>query len=92
MATLNIDKGQGKGTYKMTTGIASLASGDTIVTKFNNIVSVQVTAAPTSGYAFAFVSGISGSTVTIGVYGAASGTAPSALTTAINVHYTVVGY
>jgi hypothetical protein len=94
MTTVNLERGKGIGTYKMSTGNASLANGDTITVKFSNIESIQLTAVEgTSGdYAFAFVQSVSGSTITVGVYGAASGAAPAALTTAITVHYSVVGY
>ncbi len=92
--TLNADRGEGLGTFKIATGTASLADGDTITVKFDNIESVQVTAEETTSgdYAVAFVRSVSGKVVTVGVYGAAAATAPSALTTAVTVHYTVVGY
>ena len=94
MVTLNMERGGGKGTFKVSTGSASLANGDTITVKFANIESVHLTAVEgTSGdYAIAFVQSISGSVVTVGVYGAAGGTAPAALTTAITVHYEIIGY
>ena len=93
MVTLNIPRGEGLGSFKMSTGIVSLANGDTIATKFDNIVSVQLTAVDSSGnYAVANVISISGNTVTVGLTGAASGTAAATLTTAIDVHYTIIGY
>ena len=94
MVTLNVDRGEGKGTYKMSTGSASLANGDTITVKFANIESVQLTAVEgTAGdYAFAFVQSIAGSVVTVGVYGAAAAAAPAALTAAITVYYEIIGY
>ena len=67
MVTLNIPRGEGLGSFKMSTGIVSLANGDTITTKFDNIVSVQLTAVDSSGnYAVANVISISGNTVTVG--------------------------
>ena len=93
MVTLNIETGSGRGTYKMTTGVVSLANGDTITVPFNNVVSVQLTAVEPSGdYAAANVISISKGTITVGLTGAASGTAAATLKTAIDVHYTVIGY
>ncbi len=93
MVTLNIPRGEGLGTFKMVTGVASLANGDTITTKLDTIVSVQLTAvAPSGTYAVANEISTSGGVVTVGLTGAASGTAAATLTTAIDVHYTIIGY
>lgn len=92
MVTLNVDRGAGLGTYKMATGSASLANGDTITTKFSNIESVSLTAESTSGNYVVVNFSISGNTVTVYLAGAASGTAPSTLTGSVTVHYQIVGY
>jgi hypothetical protein len=94
MTTINLSQGEGLGTYKMVTGTASLADGGTLTAKFANIVSVQLTAvSSTSGnYTITFIKSVSGSVVTVGIYGAASGSAPAAITSAITIHYTIVGY
>ena len=92
MVTVNIERGAGLGTYKMAAGSASLSNGDTITTKFANIESVQLTAESTTGnYVIANFS-VSGNTVTVFLAGAASGTAPSTLTSAVTVHYQIIGY
>ena len=92
MVTLNIPRGEGLGSFKMSTGVVSLANGDTITTKFDNIESVQLTAESTSGNYVIVNSAVSGNTVTVYLAGAASGTAPSTLTSAVTVHYTIIGY
>ena len=93
MVTLNIEKGEGLGTYKETTGVVSLANGDTITSPYKNIISVQLTPVAASGnYAVGNVISISGSTITVGLTGAASGTVAATLTSAIDVHYTIIGY
>ena len=92
MVTVNIDRGAGLGTYTMAAGSASLSNGDTITTKFDNIESVQLTAESTTGnYVIANFS-VSGNTVTVFLAGAASGTAPSTLSSAVTVHYQIIGY
>ena len=92
MATLNIDRGAGLGTYKMAAGNASLSNGDTITTKFKNIVSVGLTAESSSGNYVIVNFSVSGNTVTVYLAGAASGTAPSTLSSAVTVHYQIIGY
>lgn len=93
MVTVNLSRGEGKGTYKESTGVVSLSNGDTITVKFANIESVSLTAEAASGnYVIANVISISGNTVTVGLSGAASATAPSTLTSAVNVHYAIRGY
>lgn len=92
MVTLNIDRGAGLGTFKMAAGSVSLSNGDTIVTKFSNIESVSLTAETTSGNYVVVNFSISGNTVTVYLAGAASGTAPSTLTSAVIVHYQIIGY
>ena len=92
MVTVNMERGAGLGTYKMAAGSASLSNGDTITVKFGTIESVQLTAESTTGnYVIANFS-VSGSTVTVYLAGAASGTAPSTLTSAVTVHYQIMGY
>jgi|ACXJ01.1.fsa_nt_gi hypothetical protein len=92
MVTVNIERGAGLGTYKMAAGSASLSNGDTITTKFSNIESVQLTAESTSGNYVIVNFAVSGNTVTVYLAGAASGTAPSTLTSAVTVHYQIIGY
>lgn len=92
MVTLNVDRGAGKGTYKEVAGSDSLSNGDTITTSFENIESVSLTAESTSGNYVIVNFSISGNTVTVYLAGAASGTAPSTLTSAVTVHYQIVGY
>lgn len=93
MVTLNVERGEGKGTYKMAVGVASIANGGTITVDFNNIVSVALTPVAASGdYAIADVISISGNTVTVGLAGAASGTAPSSITSNTDVYYVIIGY
>ena len=92
MVTLNVDRGAGKGTYKEVAGSASLSNGDTITTSFENIESVSLTAESTSGNYVIVNFSISGNTVTVYLAGAASGTAPSTLTSAVTVHYKIIGY
>ena len=92
MVTLNVDRGAGKGTYKEVAGSASLSNGDTITTKFANIESVGLTAESTSGNYVIVNFAVSGNTVTVYLAGAASGTAPSTLTSAVTVHYKILGY
>ena len=92
MVTLNVDRGAGKGTYKEVAGSASLSNGDTITTKFDNIESVQLTAESSTGNYVIVNFSVSGNTVTVFLAGAASGTAPSTLTSAVTVHYTIIGY
>ena len=92
MVTLNVDRGAGKGTYKEVAGSASLSNGDTITTKFSNIEAVQLTAVSSSGNYVIVNFSVSGNTVTVYLAGAASGTAPSTLTSAVTVHYQIIGY
>ena len=92
MVTLNVDRGAGKGTYKEVAGSASLSNGDTITTKFANIESVGLTAESKSGNYVIVNFSVSGNTVTVYLAGAASGTAPSTLTSAVTVHYQILGY
>ena len=92
MVTLNVDRGAGQGTYKMATGSASLSNGDTITTKFSHIESVGLTAVSSSGNYVIVNFSVSGNTVTVYLAGAASGTAPSTLTSAVTVHYQIIGY
>ena len=92
MVTLNIPRGEGLGSFKMSTGVVSLANGDTISVKFDNIESVQLTAESTTGNYVIVNSSVSGNTVTVFLAGAASGTAPSTLTSAVTVHYQIIGY
>ena len=92
MATLNIPRGTGKGTYKIAEGSVSISNGDAITTRFNNIDSVSLTAESTSGNFVIVNFSISGNTVTVYLAGAASGTAPSTLTSAVTVHYQIIGY
>ena len=92
MVTLNVDRGAGKGTYKEVAGSTSLSNGDTITTKFANIESVGLTAESTSGNYVIVNFAVSGNTVTVYLAGAASGTAPSTLTSAVTVHYQILGY
>ena len=92
MVTVNIDRGAGLGTYKMAAGSASLSNKDTITTKFDNIESVQLTAESTTGNYVIVNFSVSGNTVTVFLAGAASGTAPSTLTSAVTVHYQIIGY
>ena len=92
MVTLNVDRGAGKGTYKEVAGSASLSNGDTITTKFANIESVGLTAESTSGNYVIVNFSVSKNTVTVYLAGAASGTAPSTLTSAVTVHYQILGY
>ena len=92
MVTLNIPRGEGLGSFKMSTGVVSLANGDTISVKFDNIESVQLTAESSTGNYVIVNSSVSGNTVTVFLAGAASGTAPSTLTSAVTVHYTIIGY
>ena len=92
MATLNIPRGSGKGTYKIAQGNVSLSNGDTITTKFGNIESVSLTAESTSGNYVIVNFAVTGNTVTVYLAGAASGTAPSTLTSAVTVHYQIIGY
>ena len=92
MVTLNVDRGAGKGTYKEVAGSASLSNGDTITTKFDNIESVQLTAESSTGNYVIVNFSVSGNTVTVFLAGAASGTAPSTLTSAVTVHYQIIGY
>ena len=92
MVTLNVDRGAGKGTYKEVAGSASLSNWDTITTKFANIESVGLTAESTSGNYVIVNFAVSGNTVTVYLAGAASGTAPSTLTSAVTVHYQILGY
>ena len=92
MVTVNVPRGAGKGTFKMSVGSASLANGDTITVKFGTIESVQLTAESTSGNYVVCNFSVSGSTVTVYLAGAASGTAPSTLTSAQTVHYVIIGY
>ena len=92
MVTLNIPRGEGLGSFKMSTGVVSLANGDTISVKFDNIESVQLTAESTTGNYVIVNSSVSGNTVTVFLAGAASGTAPSTLSSAVTVHYQIIGY
>ena len=92
MVTLNVDRGAGKGTYKEVAGSASRSNGDTITTKFANIESVGLTAESTSGNYVIVNFAVSGNTVNLYIAGAASGTAPSTLTSAVTVHYQIIGY
>ena len=92
MVTLNIPRGEGLGSFKMSTGVVSLANGDTITTKFAHIESVGLTAESTSGNYVIVNFSVSGNTVTVYLAGAASGTAPSTLTSAVTVHYQILGY
>lgn len=92
MVTLNVDRGAGKGTYKEVAGSASLSNGDTITTKFAHIESVGLTAESTSGNYVIVNFSVSGNTVTVYLAGAASGTAPSTLSSAVTVHYQIIGY
>ena len=92
MVTLNVDRGAGLGSYKMSAGSVSLSNGDTIVTKFDNVEAVSLTAESTSGNYVIVNFSISGNTITVFLAGAASGTAPSTLTSAVTVHYQIIGY
>jgi hypothetical protein len=76
----------------MAAGSASLSNGDTITTKFSNIESVQLTAESTTGNYVIVNFSVSGNTVTVFLAGAASGTAPSTLSSAVTVHYQIIGY
>jgi len=92
MVTLNVDRGAGLGSYKMNAGSASLSNGDTIKAPFDNVESVSLTAETTSGNYVVVNFAISGNTITVYLAGAASGTAPSTLTSAETVHYQIIGY
>ena len=76
----------------MAAGSASLSNGDTITTKFDNIESVQLTAESTTGNYVIVNFSVSVNTVTVFLAGAASGTAPSTLSSAVTVHYQIIGY
>lgn len=92
MVTLNVDRGAGQGTFKEATGNVSLSNGDTITTKFSHIESVGLTAVSSSGNYVIVNFSVSGNTVTVYLAGAASGTAPSTLSSAVTVHYQIIGY
>jgi hypothetical protein len=88
----NLPLGFGLGTGKVSYGSASVADGDTIDTGLDNIVSVQLTAQADSGsYAVANVESISGGTITVGLTGAASGSAPASISSATTVYYVAIG-
>jgi|YelNatPaOPRAMG01_1025707.scaffolds.fasta_scaffold05413_10 hypothetical protein len=93
MATQNLIQGFGLGTYKIQEGTASLANGGTITAaNLHTVLAVELTAVAASGsYAIANVISISGNVVTIGLSGAAAGTAPATLTSATTVHYVIIG-
>lgn len=89
----NLLRGYGAGDFKLEEGTTSIASGDTITAGMDNIIAVELTAEAASGdYAIANVQGISGNVITVGLAGAASGTAPSTLTSSTVVHYAIIGY
>lgn len=93
MAIQNLAQGFGKGTYKVEEGISSVADGGTIATGLNTIVAVQLTGVASSGnYNIANVISISGGTVTVGLSGAAQGTAPASITASTDVHIIAIGY
>lgn len=94
MPTVNLPKGVGKGTYKASFGTASIASGGTITaTNLDTIVAVELSVEASSGnYAIGSVTSISGNVVTVGLAGAANGTAPANLTASQTVHYVIYGY
>lgn len=92
MAIQNLPDAYGLGTFKQVEGTASITGSGTIATGLSTVVSVVLTATAASGsYAIASVESISGGTVTVSVAGAASGTAPSTLTTATTVYYVAIG-
>lgn len=93
MATQNLAEGAGLGTYKIQEGSASIANGDTITaSNMNTVLAVVLTPVAASGsYALANVISISGNVITVGLSGAASGVAPSTLTSAITVNYQIIG-
>ncbi len=93
MAIQNLAQAYGAGTFKVVEGVASIANGGTISTGLNTIIAASLTAVAASGdYAIANIESISGGTITVGLNGAASGTAPSAITANTSVHYIVIGY
>lgn len=93
MAIQNLLKGRGKGTYKIEEGISSVSDGGTIATGLNTIVSCSLTGVAASGnYNVPNVISISGGTVTVGLSGAAQGTAPASITAATDVHIIAIGY
>ncbi|MCY0875889.1 MAG: hypothetical protein OWT28_06430 [Firmicutes bacterium] len=88
----NLLQGYGLGSFKLEEGTTSIADGDTITAHMDNIIAVLLTAEAASGdYAIANVISISGNVITVGLSGAASGTAPSTLSTATTVHYAIIG-
>lgn len=93
MATQSLMKGWGKGDFKMQEGTASLSNGDTITAaNMSTILAVELTVVAASGnYAVGNVISIADNVVTVGLSGAASGTAPSTLTSAQTVHYIIIG-
>ena len=93
MPTQNLEPGAGLGTFKMQDGTASIANGGTITAaNMHSIIAVELTVVQASGsYAIANVISISGNVITVGLSGAASGTAPSTLTSAQTVHYVIIG-
>lgn len=92
MATHNLDRGFGLGQFKVIEDNVSLSSGDTITADgLSNISSVILTAEATSGNYVVANFSISDNVVTVLLAGAASGTAPSTLTSAVTVHYIIIG-
>lgn len=78
MATVNLPKGEGKGTYKLAFGTADLASGGAIDTGFDNINSwdadignditsgtASVTGSVSAGTLFVFHNSQGGTSVTV---------------------------
>lgn len=93
MAIQNLAKGKGQGSFKVEEGISSVADGGTISTGLNTIIAVTMTGVAASGnYNVANVISISGGTITVGLSGAAQGTAPASITASTDVHVIAVGY
>lgn len=91
MATVNLPRGIGLGTYKLVEGSSSLTSGDTITVDLETISSVSLTAESSSGNYVVVNFTVSDNVITVLLAGAASGTAPSTLTSSVTVHYQVIG-
>jgi len=93
MPTQNLMKGWGKGNFKVQEGTASISNGDTITAaNMETVLAVNLTVVAASGnYAVGNVISITGNVVTVGLSGAASGTAAATLTTAQTVHYIIIG-